>query len=81
MNKTEITEKIIACAASAYEVPAENIRLETKIREELSNQSMLMISFISEIEDELGVTIEIRDAADMYTIEDFVNAAKDLLGE
>lgn len=57
-----IEEIVIACAAEAYEVDAANITLDTDIREDLSNQSMLMIAFISGIEDETGANIELRDA-------------------
>ena len=71
-----IEEIVIACAAEAYEVDAANITLDTDIREDLSNQSMLMIAFISSIEDETGANIEIRDAGKMITIRDFVEAVK-----
>lgn len=75
-----IEEKIIACAAEAYEIDAAAITLDTQIREDLSNQSLLMVAFISGIEDEVGVSIELRDAAKLITISDFVAKAKELLG-
>lgn len=75
-----IEEKVIACAAEAYEVDADEITLETNVREELSNQSLLMIAFISGIEDELHASIELRDAAKLFTIGDFVDAVKAKLG-
>lgn len=67
---------VIACAADAYGVEEERLTLATDIREELANESMKMIVMISEIEDELGATIELRDAAKLMTIGDFVNAVK-----
>lgn len=75
----QIEEKIIACAAEAYEVDAADITTDTHIREDLSNQSLLMIAFISGIEDELGISIELRDAAKLNTIGDFAAKAKALL--
>lgn len=74
-----IEEIVIRCAAEAYDVDAASITPDTNIREELSNQSMKMIIFMSGIEDELNVTIEIREAAELNTIRDFVNKAKALL--
>lgn len=74
-----IEEIVIRCAAEAYNVDAASITLDTNIREELSNQSMKMIIFMSGIEDELNVTIEIREAAELSTIRDFVNKVKALL--
>lgn len=71
-----IEEIVIACAAESYEVDAATITLDTDIREDLSNQSMLMIGFISAIEDETGANIELRDAGKMITIRDFVEAVK-----
>ena len=75
-----IEEKVIACAADAYDVDVEKITLDTDIRNDLSNQSMLMIAFISGIEDELDVSIELRDAGKLNTIADFVGKVKELIG-
>lgn len=75
-----IEEKVIACAAEAYEADASKITADTNVREELSNQSLLMIAFISGIEDELNVSIELRDAAKLLTIGDFVAKVSELLG-
>lgn len=59
-----------------YDALEERLTLATDIREELANESMKMIVMISEIEDELGATIELRDASKLMTIVDFVNAVK-----
>ena len=75
-----IEEKVIKCAAEAYEKDAAKITSETNIREDLSNESIIMLVFISGIEAELGVSIELRDAAKLYTIADFVSKAEELLG-
>lgn len=74
-----IEEKVIECAADAYEVDASTITLATDIRDDLSNQSLKMIAFISSIEDELGANIDLRDAGKMNTIADFVEKVKELL--
>lgn len=59
-----------------YDALEERLTLAADIREELANESMKMIVMISEIEDELGATIELRDASKLMTIGDFVNAVK-----
>lgn len=71
-----VAMSVIACAADAYGVDEAQLTLATDIREELANESMKMIVMISEIEDELGATIELRDASKLMTIGDFVNAVK-----
>jgi acyl carrier protein len=75
---TAIEQKVIQCAADAYMVDASAITLDTNIREQLSNQSLKLVVFISTIEDELDVTIEIRDAAKLKTIRDFVDKVNQL---
>ena len=77
----EVTRTVIDCCAEAYNVEAEELTPATNIREDLSNQSMKMIAFISAIEDELDVTIEIREAANYFTIADFAARVKALLAK
>ncbi|MBE5970413.1 MAG: acyl carrier protein [Lachnospiraceae bacterium] len=74
----ELTKTVIECAAAGYEVDASTITPQTDIREDLSNQSMKMIVMISEIEERLGVTIDIPDAGNLNTIADFVQKVKEL---
>lgn len=75
----EITQAVIACAAEAYGVDASVITLGTDIREDLSNESMKMIVMISQIEEELGVSIEIQEASLLMTIQDFVDKVRERL--
>lgn len=73
-----IEEKIIACAAEVYGVDAASISADTVIREELSNQSIRLIAFVSAIEDELDASISIPEAGGLKTIGDFVRKVKEL---
>lgn len=68
---------VVECAAMAYEVDQSILTLGTDIRQDLSNESMKMIVMISEIEDELGVTIEIQEAGNLNTLGDFVRKVKE----
>lgn len=76
---TEIEAKVIACCADAYGVEESSINLDTNIREDISNQSMKMIAFVSNIEDELDVKIQIREAGELFTVRDFVNRVSERL--
>lgn len=76
MKKIETT--VIECAAEAYCVDADSLSTATVIREELSSQSLKMVAFISCIEDQLDVSIDLRDAASLKTIGDFVNKVNQL---
>ena len=72
-----VAQTVIACAAAAYGVDASAITLSTDIREDLSNESLKMIVMISSIEDELDATIEIQEASQLNTIQDFVEKVKE----
>lgn len=76
----EVAQTVIDCAAGAYGVDKAGITLATDIREDLSNESMKMIVMISEIEEQLQVTIEIQEASLLNTIGEFVNVVKERKG-
>lgn len=75
----DVAKTVIECAAEAYGVDASEISLGTDIREDLSNESMKMIVMISNIEDELDVTIEIQEAGTLMTISDFLRVVRERL--
>lgn len=70
--------KVIECAAEVYGVDKETITEDTDIREELSNQSIKLIAFISFIEDELDASISIPEAGSLKTIGDFAKKVEEL---
>ena len=72
-----IAQSVLECAADAYGVDISTLTMATDIREDLSNESMKMIVMISEIEDELDVTIEIQEASLLNTLADFVLKVKE----
>ena len=73
----EISKKVIACAADAYETDAALIKPDTDIRNDLSGQSIKLIVLLSNIEDELGVSIEIVEAGNINTIGELIKAVKE----
>lgn len=68
---------VLECAAEAYDADVDDLTLDTDIREDLSSESMKMIVMISGIEDELDVTIEIKEAGNLNTLADFVRKVKE----
>ena len=74
----DIEKIVIDCAADAYGADASCITLDTDIREELSNQSLLLVAFISSIEEELDVQIDFAGAGALKTIGDFVDKVESL---
>lgn len=73
-----IEQIVIECAAEAYSVEPDTIGPDTDIRNEISNQSLKLVAFISSIEDELNVTIDLGEAAELKTIRDFAEKVKAL---
>lgn len=71
-----IEEKVISAAAEAYGVDQSTITVDTNVREQLSSKSLKLLVFISNIEEQLDVRIEIRDAAKLITIGDFVDRVR-----
>lgn len=71
--------KLIEIAAEVYEADPASICPDTDIREELSNQSMLLIAFISSIEEACGAVIDLSEAGKLTTIQDFADKINELL--
>jgi acyl carrier protein len=77
---TAVEKTIIQCASEAYDVDASTITLDTDIRKQLSKQSLLLVAFISSIEDELDVVIDLGEAAELKTIRDFARKVDEIGG-
>ncbi len=78
---TKIEKTVIECAAEAYNVDEATLTLDTDIREELSRQSLMLVAFISCIEEELDVAVDLREAADLKTLGDFAKKVDELAAE
>ena len=73
MDRKELEAQIIEMIATIYNKDAENLSVETNMREELTGSSVLMVGLVSEIENELDVMIQLADAAACATIGDLVD--------
>lgn len=68
-----ILEKVKAILVEELDVEEESITLESKIKDDLGADSLDLFELISEIEDELDVTIEEDDYGKLITVGDIVN--------
>ena len=59
MNRKILEEKILECVSTSYNVPVEELSVETKMKEELGGASILMVGLVSLIENELDVLISL----------------------
>lgn len=68
-----LEEQVINLAAMSYRVDPATITPQTDIRKELSVKSIMMLGFISAIENELDVSIPMSKANSLNTVQDFID--------
>ena len=73
MDRKELEVQIIDMIATIYNKNAEDLSVDTVMREELKGSSVLMVGLVSEIENELDVMIQLSEAAACVTIGDLVD--------
>lgn len=78
MNRKILEEKILECVSTSYNVPVEELSVETKMKEELGGASILMVGLVSLIENELDVLISLPEAASAKTIGELVDKVEAL---
>ncbi len=76
MDRKELEAKIIELVAISYNKDASELSVDTKMKEELSGASVLMVGLVSEIENELDVMVQLSVAAACETIADLVDAVE-----
>lgn len=67
-----VLEKVKEILVEELDVEEENIKLESKIKDDLGADSLNLFELISKIEDELDVTIEEDDYSKLVTVNDIV---------
>lgn len=68
-----ILEKVKEILVEELDVEEENIKLESKIKDDLGADSLDLFELISKIEDELDITIEEDDYSKLVTVKDIVD--------
>lgn len=79
MDRKELEVQIIDMIATIYNKNAEDLSVDTVMREELKGSSVLMVALVSEIENELDVMVQLSDAAACVTIGDLVDKVEEEL--
>ena len=77
MGKEEIFTKIRDILADNFEVEKEKITDETNFKSDLDADSIDLVEFILQLEDEFGAEISDEDAEKLKTVGDAVNYVAD----
>ncbi len=77
MSKEEIFTKIRDILADNFEVEKEKITDETNFKSDLDADSIDLVEFILQLEDEFGAEISDEDAEKLKTVGDAVNYVAD----
>jgi acyl carrier protein len=79
MNRQEIQSKIIAIAAEQAGVALEQVTPATHFVNDLNFDSLDVVEFAMEVEDELGVSIPDDQVEKLQTVEDVITYVNDQL--
>jgi len=79
MDKAALEQQILGFFATTFEEDVSTLSRDTSIRDELSPKSMLMVSLVALIENELDVMISLPEASQMKTIGDMIDKVEELL--
>ena len=70
--------KIIHIISEQFNIPAEDIEMETSFREDLNADSLDLVELIMALEDEFGIELDDDDLEKIETVRD---AQKYIMGE
>lgn len=73
MSREELSKSIITYAGMAFNKDPETITEASRIKEDLGSQSILMVSLISNIENELDIMLSLSEAGACKTIGELVD--------
>ncbi len=79
MDRKELEAKIIECVSITYAVPAEDLSMDTLVKEDLKSQSIQMVGLVSLIENELDVLVQLPDAASSKTLGELCDKVEALI--
>ena len=73
MDRKELESQVIALVATSYGVDESTLTVETSFADKIGGTSVQMVGLVSEIENELDVMVQLKDAAGCGTIGDLVD--------
>ncbi|MCR4782638.1 MAG: acyl carrier protein [Lachnospiraceae bacterium] len=68
MNRDEVVSNILDYASMAYGRDVSELSEDTRIKEDLGGTSILLVSLVSNIENELDVMLSLSDAGACKTL-------------
>ncbi|GFZ27240.1 acyl carrier protein [Lactobacillus corticis] len=77
MTETEIFAKIQTLIADNFEIDKDKITLDTSFQDDLNADSIDLVEFILQLEDEFGAEIPDEDAEEIKTVGDAVKYIAD----
>jgi acyl carrier protein len=73
MERKELVEKVLEMVAMSYKREVSELSESTSFKEDLSGASIQMVGLVSEIENELDVSLMLADASACATISDLID--------
>ncbi|MGN0466326.1 MAG: acyl carrier protein [Lachnospiraceae bacterium] len=73
MDRQEILTQVLNMVAMAYKKDVTTLSETTSFKEDLSGASVQMVALVSEIENELDVSLMLADASGCNTISDLID--------
>ena len=68
VTREEVFSKVAAIIAKHFEINAEDVKENTNIKDDLNADSISVMEFVLELEDELGTEISDEDAEKIETV-------------
>lgn len=73
MERNEILAQVLEMVAMSYKKDVSELSEKTSFKDDLSGASVQMVALVSEIENELDVSLMLADASACATISDLVD--------
>jgi acyl carrier protein len=80
LSRADVLEKVREHLSAELEIPLEQIRQETRLREDLDADSLDLYELVMELEDTYGISVSEEEAADIETVGDAVDFVAGRLG-
>ena len=77
MERQALEQKVIECAGITYKRDIGELSMETTVKE-LGGKSILMVAFVSLLENELGVLVPLPTASKCTTLKEFTDVIEAL---
>ena len=68
MTRDEVFKKVAVVIANHFEIDAENVTDTMSIKDDLNDDSISVMEFVLELEDEFGTEISDEDAEQIETV-------------